>query len=97
MAISRKSWPKFFERIKKGQKKIEVRIADTPLTKSFDMMLEEWDPKRHEYTGRKVAVRAKPLAVCDVLSFYTLRELMTHPLVILEYSNPREIKKGKKK
>ncbi len=97
MAIARKSWPKFFERIKRGQRRIEVRIADTPLTRSFDMVLEEWDPKTHEYTGRKLNVRAKPLAVCDVLSFYTLRELMTHPLVVLEYStkNPKG-KKNKK-
>ena len=97
MAIARKSWPKFFARIKSGQKRIEVRIADTPLTGSFDMVLEEWDPKTHEYTGRKLDVRAKPLAVCDVLSFYTLRELMTHPLVVLEYSKSKEAKKAKKK
>ena len=97
MAIARKSWPKFFERIKNGKKRIEVRIADTPLTRSFDMVLEEWDPKKHEYTGRKLNVRAKPLAVCDVLSFYTLRELMTHPLVVLEYSKSKKAKKSKKK
>jgi len=96
MAIARKSWPRFFERIRRGQKRHEVRIADTPLTKSFDLVLEEWDPKRHEYTGRKLKVRAKPLAVCDVLSFYTLRELMTHPLVVLEYSKPKEAGKKKK-
>lgn len=96
MAIARKSWPKFFERIRNGSKTIDVRIADVPLKKSFPMVLEEWDPKTHEYTGRKLHVTAKVLALADILSFYTLRELMTHQLVVLEYSTKKGGKKNKK-
>jgi len=94
MVIARKSWPRFFERIKDGTKTIDVRIADLPMRKQFPMVLEEWDPKRNEYTGRRLRVTAKVIALADILSFYTLRELMTHQLVVLEYSAP---KKGKKK
>lgn len=98
MVIRKKSWPNIFERIRSGKKTIDVRIGDFPkLSKQFPMILEEWDPKTHKYTGRRLKVSARVLALADVLSFYSVRELMSYPIVVLEYERIKEKKERKRK
>jgi len=98
MVVTKKSWTPFFNRIKKGHKRIEVRLLDfKPSRKPFPMVLEEWNPKTGKYTGRRLRVQAKILALADILSFYSVRDLLTKRLAVLEYSNVKEIEKKKSK
>ena len=50
----KKIWPKYFELVKEGKKKFELRMADFDVEEGDTLILEEWDPKTKEYTGRKI-------------------------------------------
>jgi len=52
--IKKKIWPEYFELIKSGKKKFELRSADFDIEERDILILEEWDPKTKEYTGRKI-------------------------------------------
>jgi len=52
MEIKKKIWPKYFELVKSGKKKFEVRLADFRIKEGDILILEEWDPKTEKYTGR---------------------------------------------
>lgn len=59
MIIKKKIWPKYFELVKSGKKKFEMRVADFKVKKGNTLLLEEWNPKTKEYTGRKLRKKVK--------------------------------------
>ena len=63
--IKKKIWPEYFELVSSGKKKFELRLADFEVGEGDTLLLEEWDPKTKEYTGRKIEKR-----VSFVLKFY---------------------------
>ena len=52
--IKKKIWPEYFELVKSGKKKFELRLADFNVAEGDTIILEEWDPKTKNYTGRKI-------------------------------------------
>ncbi len=52
--IEKKCWPEWFELIKKGEKKFEIRLADFEIKPGDTLLLREYDPKIKEYTGREI-------------------------------------------
>jgi len=52
--IKKKIWPEYFELVSSGKKKFELRLADFEVGEGDTLLLEEWDPKTKEYTGRKI-------------------------------------------
>lgn len=52
--IKKKIWPEYFEAVASGKKKCELRLNDFEVKEGDTLVLEEWDPKTKEYTGRKV-------------------------------------------
>jgi ASC-1-like (ASCH) protein len=52
MKVKKKAWPDLFEKVKSGQKKFDVRLADTVLKEGDTLVLREWNPKTNKYTGR---------------------------------------------
>ena len=52
--IHKKIWPEYFELVKSGKKKFELRLADFDIKEGDTLVLEEWDPETKEYTGRKI-------------------------------------------
>ena len=52
--IRKKIWPEYFEAIVSAKKKYELRLDDFSVNEGDILMLEEWDPKTENYTGRKV-------------------------------------------
>ena len=52
--IRKKIWPEFFEKVKSGEKQFEMRPADFEIKNGDVLILEEWDPKTKNYTGRKI-------------------------------------------
>ena len=57
--IKKKIWPKWFELVKSGEKKFELRLADFKIEQGDVLLLEEWDPKIKQYTGRKIRKKVK--------------------------------------
>lgn len=57
--IRKKTWPEYFELVKSGRKKFELRVADFEINEDdTTLVLEEWDPQTKEYTGRKLEKKA---------------------------------------
>lgn len=52
--IKKKIWPKYFEDIKSGKKKYELRLNDFNIDEGDVLLLQEWDPKTKKYTGREI-------------------------------------------
>ena len=52
--IKKKVWPEHFELIKSGRKRFELRVANFDLAEGDTLILEEWDPKTGEHTGRTI-------------------------------------------
>lgn len=47
-----KCWPQFWEAVNSGAKPFEIRLADRPFQVGDTLVLNEYDPEGHGYTGR---------------------------------------------
>lgn len=56
--IRKKIWPEYFEAVASGKKRFELRLNDFEVKEGDTLLLEEWDPKAREYTGRKIEKKA---------------------------------------
>ncbi|MDD4761881.1 MAG: DUF3850 domain-containing protein [Candidatus Pacebacteria bacterium] len=56
--IKKKIWPEYFEAVNSGKKKFELRLDDFEVKEGDVLILEEWNPKTREYTGRKTEKKA---------------------------------------
>ena len=56
--IKKKILPQYFELVKLGKKRFELRTADFKIKEGDTLILEEWNPKTKEYTGRKIKKKA---------------------------------------
>src|SRR4030043_621896 len=54
MIVKKKIPPKYFDLISSGKKKFELRVADFDIKVGDTLLLEEYDPKKKIYTGRKL-------------------------------------------
>ena len=85
MIIKKKIWPEYFEKVKKGRKKFELRLNDFAVNEGDLLVLEEWNPKTKKYTGRKIKKKAgyilkfKP----DELPFYNQDEVKEKGLMVI--------------
>ncbi len=52
--IKKKSWPEEFEATASGKKKFDLRLNDFDINEGDTLILEEWNPKTKEYTGRSI-------------------------------------------
>lgn len=52
--IHKKILPGYYDQIISGKKKFELRLGDFDASEGDILVLEEWDPKVKEYTGRKI-------------------------------------------
>ena len=52
--IKKKIHPEYFDMVKSGKKKFELRLADFDIKEGDTLILEEWNPETKQYTGRKL-------------------------------------------
>ena len=52
--IKKKIWPEYFELVSSGKKRFELRLADFDVKEGDSLLLEEWDSKTSQYTGRNI-------------------------------------------
>ena len=73
--IEKKIWPKYFKLVKSGKKKFELRLADFGIRVGDNLILKEWDPKKKEYTGRKIKKKVKYLLRFKLNDFGQKKEI----------------------
>ena len=83
VVIKKKVWPEFFERILEGKKKFELRLNDSDVNEGDILLLEEWNPKTKQYTGRKIEKKVSYLIMTKDVKFWSKEEIDKYGFVIL--------------
>lgn len=85
VVIHKKIWPKWFRLIKKGKKNVEFRLADFKIKAGDILILEEWDPKKKEYTGKLLRKRVKKVTKINLFDFYSPEDLKKYGCYLIEF------------
>ena len=73
--IEKKTWPKFFEKVRSGEKRFELRLADWECKPGDTLVLREWNPKTGEYTGRVLEKKVTYIVKTKELKFFSQEEV----------------------
>jgi len=83
--IRKKIWPKWFSIMKSKKKNVELRLADFSIKKGDVLILEEWDPKKKEYTGKMLRKKARRIIKFNPFDFYTAKEIKKYGCYLIEF------------
>ena len=84
MKIEKKIWPDFFDKVKSGEKKFELRLADFKAKPGDIFVMREWDPEIGEYTGRVLEKEINfVINTKDVEKIHSKDDLKKYGLVVL--------------
>jgi len=85
--IKKKTWPDYFELIKSGKKRIDLRVNNFDVKEGDILVLEEWNPETKEYTGRKIEKEIDYVLKFDLDSFNQKEEIKEKGLTIMQFKN----------
>jgi ASC-1-like (ASCH) protein len=83
--IYKKIWPKYFKMVKSRKKNCELRLADFRIRPGDWLVLEEWDPEKKEYTGRKLRKKVKRVTKINLFDFYKIKDLKKYGCYLIEF------------
>ena len=81
--IKKKSWPEIFEKVLSGEKKFDLRLGDFEISEGDILILEEWDPEKKEYTGRKLEKRISYVLKTKDVEFWPEEDINKFGFVIV--------------
>jgi len=84
MTIKKKIWPEYFELVNSGKKKFEMRLNDFEVSEGDILLLEEWDPKTRDYTGRKIEKKVGYVLKFKLDSFGQKKDIEEKGLVVIQ-------------
>jgi ASC-1-like (ASCH) protein len=75
--VEKKVWTGYFRDIKADQKHFEVRLADFKINSGDTLVLNEWDNRKREYTGRKLEFKVGSVLRIpqNMKKFYTAKQM----------------------
>ena len=85
LIIEKKISPKYFELIKSGKKKFELRLADFKIKKGDKLVLKEWDPKKRKYTGREMKKKVNYVLKFKLNDFNQEKEIKKKGLYVIQF------------
>ena len=83
--IRKKIWPKYFKLVKSGKKKFELRLADFKVKEGDTLILEEWDLKKKEYTGKKIRKKIKYVLKFNLNDFGQMKEIEKRGFYVIQF------------
>ena len=83
--IKKKILPAYFKLIKQGKKKFELRLADFKLKTGDIFIMEEWDPKKRQYTGQKMKKKVKYILKFNLDTFGQKEEIIKKGLYVIQF------------
>ena len=83
--IEKKIWPKYFGLVKSGQKRFELRLADFKIKGGDILVLREWNPKKKEYTGRKITKKVNYVLKFKLNDFGQKKEIEKRGLYVIQF------------
>ncbi len=85
MKIEKKVWPEYFQKIKEGTKKFELRLADWQCNEGDVLILREWDPDKKEYTGRVLEKEVSYVLKTKEVTFWSEEEVDKYGYQIITF------------
>ncbi len=85
--IKKKTWPELFELVKSGKKKFDLRLADFDIKEGDTIILEEWDPKTKEYTGRSLERLVDYVLRLDLNAFGQKEAIEKNGLMVIQLND----------
>lgn len=85
--IKKKIWSKYFELVKSGKKRFEVRVADFDIKEGDTIVLEEWDSQTKKYTGRTLTKKVDYLLKFNLNTFGQKDLIEKNGLYVLQFSD----------
>ena len=82
--IKKKIWQEYFELVSSGKKKFELRLADFDIAEGDMLLLEEWDPKTKEYTGRTIEKKVSFLLKFKLDDFGQEQEIKEKGFLVIQ-------------
>ncbi len=83
--IKKKIRPEYFELVKSGKKKFELRLADFNLKEGDVLILEEWNPETKKYTGRKIEKNIDFILKFNLDNFGQKKEIEEKGLYVIQF------------
>jgi len=83
--ITKKIPPEYFELIKSGKKKFELRLAEFDAKEGDLLVLEEFDTDKNEYTGRKMEKYINYVLKFDLNLFGQKEDILKNGLVVFQF------------
>ncbi|MFZ2072625.1 MAG: DUF3850 domain-containing protein [Minisyncoccia bacterium] len=83
--ITKKIPPEYFELIKSGKKKFELRLAEFDAKEGDLLILEEFDNSKNEYTGRKMEKYINYVLKFDLDLFGQKEDILEKGLIVLQF------------
>jgi hypothetical protein len=72
-------WPPYFDDLRNGDKRFEVRFNDRHFRVGDEITFREWVPDQKNYTGRHLCMRVryvlKPTPDCGLVAGYVVLDL----------------------
>jgi ribosomal protein S17 len=81
MEIHKKAWPELFQKVLEGKKKFDIRLADFDVKEGDVLILEEYNPKTKEYTGRSIKKKVSFVMKWNPLNVHSSEEIKKQGLL----------------
>jgi len=85
--IKKKAWPEYFELVKAGKKRFDLRLADFEVKEGDVLVLQEWDPETQEYTGRELSKEVDYVLKFDLDSFGQRKEVEEKGMLVIQLND----------
>jgi ribosomal protein S17 len=84
MEIKKKTWPESFQKILEGKKTADLRLADFDIQEGDILILEEYNPKTKQYTGRVLKKKVKNLNKVKLTDYHSPEDITKYGHWIIE-------------
>ena len=83
VVIRKKTWPSEFKDILDGKKRFDVRLDDFEVGEGDVLVFEEFDPKKGEYTGRKIKKRVNYLLRTKEAKYWSQKDVDEKGFIVM--------------
>ncbi len=85
MKHTKKVWSEYFQKIFEGKKTYELRLADWKCNEGDILVLQEWDPKTKEYTGREIEKEVTYIGKTKDFTFWSKEDIEKYGYQIIAF------------